>query len=140
MMGEDMPLYLEIAVAALLVIAGVFGLVGSYGLLKLDNPMARLHAPTKATTIGVGGVLIASMLHVWATDGRVSFHELLITLFLFATAPVTANYLAKMHVHRMIDRKSLPLTGTGAEWATLPVQVDAAAATGAEPAPEGSRA
>ena len=135
-----MPLYLEIAVAALLVIAGVFGLVGSYGLLKLDNPMARLHAPTKATTIGVGGVLIASMLHVWATDGRVSFHELLITLFLFATAPVTANYLAKMHVHRMIDRKSLPLTGTGAEWATLPVQVDAAAATGAEPAPEGSRA
>jgi multicomponent K+:H+ antiporter subunit G len=114
-----MPLYLEIAIAALLVIAGVFGLVGSFGLLKLADPMARLHAPTKATTVGVGGVLIASMLHAWAAEGRVSFHELLVTIFLLATAPVTANYLAKMHVHRVIDPKILPPTGTGTEWATL---------------------
>ena len=43
-------------------ISGVFGLVGSYGLLKLRDPMQRLHAPTKATTVGVGAVLIASVL------------------------------------------------------------------------------
>jgi len=139
MMGDSMPLYLEIAITALLVIAGVFGLVGSYGLLKLTDPMARLHAPTKATTIGVGGVLVASMLHVWAAEGRVSFHELLITLFLFATAPVTANYLAKMHVHRVIDRKTLPLTGTVTDWATLPEQLDTAASARPDPGPKGLR-
>lgn len=133
-----MPLYLEIAIAALLVTAGVFGLIGSFGLIKLSDPMARLHAPTKATTIGVGGVLIASMLHVWAAEGRVSFHELLITIFLFATAPVTANFLAKMHVLHVIDRKTLPLTGTGTKWATLPQQADAATRPGQEPAPQGT--
>lgn len=134
MMGDTMPLYLEIAITALLVIAGVFGLVGSFGILKLADPMARLHAPTKATTLGVGGVLLASMLHAWAAEGQVSFHELMVTLFLFATAPVTANYLAKMHVHRVIDRKTLPLTGTVTDWATLPEKVDTAASPATEPA------
>ena len=52
----------EWMIAGLIVLAGVFGLVGSLGLLKLPDTMTRLHAPTKATTLGVGGVLIASML------------------------------------------------------------------------------
>jgi multicomponent K+:H+ antiporter subunit G len=115
---------LEILISALLVVAGVFGLVGSFGLLKLSDPMARLHAPTKATTIGVGGVLIASMAYVWLSEGRVSFHELLITLFLLATAPVTAHFLGKMHIHRTIDQKTLPPTGRGTPWATFPGQAD----------------
>jgi multicomponent K+:H+ antiporter subunit G len=114
-----MEMVAEIVITALLVVAGVFGLVGSFGLLKLTDAMARLHAPTKATTIGVGGVLIASMLHIWTVEGRVSFHELLITIFLFATAPVTANFLAKMHLHRGVDRRVLPPTGTATDWATL---------------------
>ena len=54
-----MELWQEIIVAAFLVIAGVFGFVGSYGLIKLPDPMTRLHGPTKTTTLGVGGVLIA---------------------------------------------------------------------------------
>ncbi len=109
----------EIIVSALLVLAGIFGLIGSYGLIKLTDAMARLHAPTKATTIGVGGVLIASMAHVWLTEGQVSFHELLITLFLLVTAPVTANFLGKMHLHRTVDKAGLPPTGHDTTWATL---------------------
>ena len=64
----------EIIVSFFLVVGGVFGLVGSYGLLKLEDPMQRLHAPTKATTLGVGGVLIASMLSFLLFEGRLSFH------------------------------------------------------------------
>lgn len=115
---------LEILIAALLVLAGIFGLIGSFGLLKLSDPMARLHAPTKATTIGVGGILIASMAFFWLTEGRVSFHELMITLFLFATAPVTAHFLGKMHIHRTIDQRTLPPTGRDTPWATFPGQAD----------------
>lgn len=96
----------EVLVAVLLVVAGVFGLVGSVGLVKLPDTMTRLHAPTKATTLGVGGVLLASMLAVWLAEGRLSWHELVVTLFLFMTAPVTALFIARarMHGSRMQDR------------------------------------
>ena len=47
-----MDLIAEILITSCLVIGGIFGLVGSYGLLKLPDPMTRLHAPTKATTLG----------------------------------------------------------------------------------------
>jgi multicomponent K+:H+ antiporter subunit G len=108
---------MEIGIAVFLVFSGVFGFVGSYGLIKLPDPMSRLHAPTKATTLGVGGVLLASLLHAIAFEGRVSMHELLITLFLFLTAPITANFIAKAHLHRHVERKDLPDPGEDESWA-----------------------
>ncbi len=102
----------DIIVASLLVISGLFGLVGSIGLLKLPDPMMRLHAPTKATTLGVGAALVASMVTVWTSQGRFSLQELLVTLFLFLAAPVTCQFLAKLHLHQ--HRPPLPpATGTG---------------------------
>ncbi|MGE4326446.1 MAG: Na+/H+ antiporter subunit G [Pseudodonghicola sp.] len=108
----------EYLIAAALVLGGVFGLIGSYGLIKLNDPMSRLHAPTKATTLGVGGVLIASMIHAIVSEGHVSWHELLITLFLFLTAPITANFIAKAHIHRHETPESLPPAGKDRIWAT----------------------
>ncbi len=108
----------EIVISALLVLGGIFGLVGSFGLLKLDNTMARLHAPTKASTIGVGAALIASMGYRWAEQGRLSVQELLVTLFLILTAPVTANFLAKAWMHRNGRPEDLPPSGRGTPWAT----------------------
>jgi len=89
----------ELAVTLLIVTGGVFALVGSFGLAKLPDTMMRLHAPTKATTLGVGSVLIASILYFLFFEGSFSVHELLITLFLFVTAPLTANVIAKAHIH-----------------------------------------
>lgn len=109
----------EYVIVALLVMSGVFGIVGSVGLLKLPDTMARLHAPTKATTLGVGGVLIASMAYAWAGEGVLSWHELIITLFLFITAPITANFIAKAQIHRAKVEDQLPETGTGRQWATF---------------------
>lgn len=85
---------LEWAVVALLVIGVLFALIGSWGLAKFGDFFKRLHGPSKATTLGVGCVLLASMLWL-AGQGRVSGHELLITLFLFLTAPVSAHLLVK---------------------------------------------
>lgn len=110
----------DILIAVFLMIAGIFGLIGSFGLVKLTDPMARLHAPTKATTLGVGGVLIASMLSALFDQGVLSMHELLITLFLFLTAPITAHFIAKVHLHQSVPRSELPPAGTGAPWAGEP--------------------
>lgn len=114
----------DILISAMLVISGIFGLVGSIGLIKLPTPMTRLHAPTKATTLGVGGALIASMLYFVFYAEAVSFHELMITLFLFLTAPITANFIAKAQLHRGEDPATLPPTGTGSGWATFDENAD----------------
>lgn len=119
----------DVLIAVFLVISGTFGLVGSFGLLKLRDPMSRLHAPTKATTLGVGGVLIGSMIHALAFEGHLSFHELLITLFLFLTAPITANFIAKVHIHRNEYPDTLPPAAEDLKWATHDVD---AASPGAE--------
>lgn len=115
-----MDLLAEFLISALIVVAGIFGLVGSYGLAKLPDLMTRLHGPTKATTLGVGAVLIASMLYVLWHNGTLSAHELLITLFLFLTAPITANFIAKSFLHRQADpKKDLPPSSTDYGWASF---------------------
>ena len=98
----------EFLVSVALVISGVFGLVGSYGLIRLKTSLQRLHAPTKGTTLGVGGVLIASMIFFYAKTGQISVHELLITLFLFLTAPITAYFIAQAYIARNLREQDLP--------------------------------
>jgi multicomponent K+:H+ antiporter subunit G len=103
-------------IAVSLVVSGIFGFVGSYGLIKLNDSIQRLHAPTKATTLGVGGVLIASMVYFFAKTGHVSVHELLITLFLFLTAPITANFIAKAYLARNVPADELPDSAGSYGW------------------------
>ncbi|MET4000809.1 Na+/H+ antiporter subunit G [Marinobacterium sp. MBR-109] len=94
-----MTFWVELLVSILLLIGGFFVLVGSVGLSRLPDFYTRLHAPTKATTLGMGGILIASMILMSYEQGYLSLHELLITLFLLITAPVTAHMLAKTALH-----------------------------------------
>lgn len=85
----------EIALVALLAIGTFFVLVGSFGLVKLSEFFKRLHGPTKATTLGVGCILIASIgYHATQADG-LGLREILITLFLFITAPISAHLMAR---------------------------------------------
>ena len=106
-MFESLQPWAQVAIAAMLVVGGVFALVGAIGMLRFPDFYMRLHAPTKATTLGVGGVLIASMLVNWA-QGEFGLHELLITLFLFVTAPVSANLLAQAALHLRVPAKAPP--------------------------------
>lgn len=114
-----MALALELLISLLIVIGGCFALIGSFGLVKLQNLMARLHAPTKATTLGVGSILIASMVFFLGVEGVISVHELLITLFLFLTAPVSAQFLAKVYLHQNLGVQDLPPSGRAEGWATF---------------------
>lgn len=114
----------ELVIAALLVMGGVFGLIGSYGLLRLKDAFQRLHAPTKASTLGVGAALLASALQSIFLQGELSWHQVLITLFIFITAPLTAIYLAKTLLHRHIDPATLPPAGKGTVWAGQDVKDD----------------
>ena len=119
-----MQMVLEILVSVLLVIGGIFGFVGSMGLVKLPDPMTRLHAPTKAATVGVGAILIASMVYFWGFKGTLSFHELMITIFLFLTAPVTAHFIAKANIFRDWPAGKLPPPAGDTAWAVHEADAD----------------
>jgi multicomponent K+:H+ antiporter subunit G len=114
-----MTLVAELLIAALLVLGGIFGLIGSYGLLKLKDPMQRLHAPTKATTIGVGAALVASAFDLFLIGQGITWQEILVAAFLLLTAPLAALFLAKTHLLRGTAGPDLPDTGTGRPWATF---------------------
>ena len=90
-----MPLWADALVTMLLLVGAAFALVGSWGLAKLSDFYTRVHGPTKATTLGVGGVLIASALYFTVRGPGFSVHEFLIMLFLFLTAPISAHLLVK---------------------------------------------
>lgn len=99
-----MPLWIELLVCALLLLGSLFALVGAIGLFRLPDFYTRLHGPTKATTLGVGAIVIASLLFFsFETDG-LSLHEVLLTLFLFITAPVSAHMLAKAAMQQRLAR------------------------------------
>ena len=113
-----MSFFGELLIALALVVSGIFGFVGSFGLVRLRHSLQRLHAPTKATTLGVGGMLIASMIWFYVEKDQFSFHELLITLFLFLTAPVTAHFIAKVYMVRNLRPEDLPSSGCDYGWST----------------------
>ncbi|OZG72852.1 Na+/H+ antiporter subunit G [Hahella sp. CCB-MM4] len=94
-----MSFLVELLVSILIVAGAGFALIGSIGLVRLPDFYTRLHAPTKATTLGMGCLLVASIALISLAEAELSVHELLITLFLFITAPVTAHMLAKTALH-----------------------------------------
>ena len=100
MSAFDLPLWAAAPAAVLLVLGGLLTLIGSFGLLRLPDFFARIHSPAMGNTLGVGCVLIASMLCSSATASRPVVHEVLITLFIVMSSPVTAMMLMSAAVYR----------------------------------------
>ncbi len=105
------------ASAICLLIGSFFVAVGVIGLLKFNDSMTRLHAPTKVGTMGIGMLLLASIIHSFVV-GDGSMHEVLIMAFLFVTAPISANFIAKANIHgKACDE--LPEPPRDDTWSTL---------------------
>jgi multicomponent K+:H+ antiporter subunit G len=123
-MIETLPLWADALASALLVTGAGFALIGSIGLARLSDFYKRLHGPSKATTLGVGCVLLASAL-VAAVSGKPSLHEVLITVFLFLTAPVSAYLLVQLALRHAPGLKPpLPATRPIEQGVTDPQSAD----------------
>lgn len=110
--------FIELVLSFFVLLGGSFMLIGSIGLVRLPDFYMRLHAPTKATTLGVGSLLVASMIFFSLKNSIFSIHEVLITIFLFITAPVSAHMMAKAALH--LNTKTLVSTqGVGVQKAAI---------------------
>ena len=92
-----------------LLLAGCFFMfLGGFSLIKLSTFFHRLHGPTKASTLGVGSILVASVIYHTTYGSGLHPRELLITLFLFMTAPVSAHLMSRAALSLMEGRPSDP--------------------------------
>lgn len=80
----------DTAIAVLLLAGSGLALIAALGLHRFSDAYARLHAATKATTLGLALVLTSAIL-AHGTDGR----EIVTLLFVLLTAPVGAHMLSK---------------------------------------------
>jgi multicomponent K+:H+ antiporter subunit G len=103
-----MPLWADIALGVLLVAGSVIALIGSIGLATLTSFYQRLHGPTKASTLGLGCTLLASILLFSVSHRSMSVHELLITGFVFLTAPISAHMLIRAVLASHAADETLP--------------------------------
>jgi multicomponent K+:H+ antiporter subunit G len=113
MSGATLPLWVTIPGTVLLFVAGTATLIGSLGLLRLRDFFSRMHGPSMTNTVGVGATLVASMLVSSAVAGGPILHELLITLFVSLSAPVTAIMLLQAALYRNKARHSRDVTADG---------------------------
>lgn len=79
--------------AVLLVVGGLFSLLGGLGVLRLPDLFMRLQAATKASTLGVGCLLLGAAVHF--QDLSVATRAVLVIAFFCLTAPVGAHMIAR---------------------------------------------
>jgi multicomponent K+:H+ antiporter subunit G len=98
-----MNVLLEATIAVLVLVGAAFAFLGSLGLARFPDFYMRLHGPSKATTLGIGCLLVASMMY-FGFRGDWSLHELAITVFIVITTPVSAHLIARAARHRRVQQ------------------------------------
>lgn len=99
-MSSGVVFWVEIVVAALLVLSGVFVMISATGLLFLKHFFSRMHPPALAYTVGTWCVTLASILYLTLLESRAMLHPWLITILLSITVPVTTLLLARVALFR----------------------------------------
>ncbi|MFN3685065.1 MAG: monovalent cation/H(+) antiporter subunit G [Fimbriimonadaceae bacterium] len=79
--------------ALLLAFGAVITFLAAYGVLRLPDSLTRMQATSKATTLGVGCVLLS--VAVAFDDVGVRTKAALVVLFLFVTQPIAAHLMAR---------------------------------------------
>ena len=90
--------FLELLIAALVGLGTFFVLVAALGLVRLKDLLMRMHASSKASTLGV--ICILAAVALWFGDAGVTARVVLICAFLLATAPVAAHTIARAAYRR----------------------------------------
>jgi multicomponent K+:H+ antiporter subunit G len=131
MTAAELPLWLEFLISALLLLGGFTAVLGALGLVRFRTFFTRLHAPTKASTLGIGGVLLGSIVYLnWISDLAV-IHQVLIAMFVFLTAPISAHQMAKAMLDANPEMRP-PLPGTTDAQALWHEETQAGAQSGAQ--------
>jgi multicomponent Na+:H+ antiporter subunit G len=102
---------IEIIISALVLGGGFFCFVAGLGILRLPDVLIRMHASTKAGTLGSGMILVA--VAFFFADTSTMARAAAAIVFLVITAPVAAHMIG-----RAAFRSGVPLWHTKVEEGT----------------------
>jgi multicomponent Na+:H+ antiporter subunit G len=103
----------QLVVAALVVVGSFFLVVGTVGLLRLPDVYNRMHATSKATTLGASSIFLAGFVYYGPQGAGLT--SLVGIVFLFLTAPTGAHMIS-----RSAQKMGVPFFGQTAEWPEEP--------------------
>ena len=83
----------DIFIIILSTLGTVFVLLAALGLIRMPDTYLRISVTTKAATLGIGLILIAST--IYFSDAGVTSRVLAIILFIYLTAPVGAHLIGR---------------------------------------------
>ncbi|MES2843253.1 MAG: Na+/H+ antiporter subunit G [Pseudomonadota bacterium] len=99
-MSGNLSWWIDVLVALLLVLSGVFALAAAVGVLRFKTFFQRMHPPALAFTFAAWCVTLASIVYFSAQDDRLALRSWLIIIFLALTVPVTTILLARTELFR----------------------------------------
>ncbi len=88
-----MEAFFTVLVAVMIIIGAAFSLIAALGLVRFPDVYTRMHAASKAGTLGSGVVLIA--LGIYSDDIGTLSRSIAGVIFFLLTAPISAHLLAK---------------------------------------------
>jgi CPA2 family monovalent cation:H+ antiporter-2 len=133
----------EIISSALMIIGAAFALLAGAGVVRMPDLFTRMQAATKASTLGIGCMVLAVPIHFGELG--ITTRALATIIFVFLTAPVAAHMIARAayfvgvplwertiidELHGHYDRRTHKLARPDDPFAMLPTTVDLARLTG----------
>jgi len=83
----------ELLASIAIVIGGAFTAIAGLGVLRFGDVFLRMHASTKAGTLGVGFIMIGTAIAL--SGGGAAARAVLIIAFILLTAPVAAHLVGR---------------------------------------------
>ena len=110
-----MPPVIEIIIAAVMIVGTFFVAVASIGLLRLPDVFCRMHAASKAGTLGVSLLILGPVFFFFTSEWNIALRGLLAIGFQFLTTPA-ATHLLSLSSDRADSRRrtgTIPRLGAG---------------------------
>jgi multicomponent K+:H+ antiporter subunit G len=100
MTAADIPLPIAALISVCLLTGAFLALAGAIGVVRLKSFYQRVHAPTLGSSMGMGLILLSSILYFSASRGHLVLHEILIAVFLTLTTPISLMLIVRAALAR----------------------------------------
>lgn len=98
--APNLPLWAAVLTSLCVLGGAAFTLIGAIGLARFASFYERVHAPTLGATLGAALILSGSMLCFSVLQSRFIAHEILLSVFILLTTPVTFILLVRAALYR----------------------------------------